>query len=441
MHKITLNSTIGSEFLRNKFQKRKKMELNISESMKNDKHLKQFQHIYNLDCSYCEYITGSSFSPYLKELNCYQCPNITDIGKLSQLEVLNCGLNGDLINILKLDKTKIEDKSIDKLTNLQVLRCENRNISDATISKLKNLVTLDFSFCKTITRISISSLPKLTHLIGTYIEDALLLLLPNLIELRCIRIKGTTLSTLKKLKILDVRLISGKIDNAFKSLTNLEELYANGLKNLTDTTIGHISKTLRKLDCTNCYDVTDKSIILCSNLYDLDCCNSSEISDKSISKLKLKRLFCGRCTRITNDSILKQPDLKILICWHTSISNMSIGSLLKLTSFTFGTINKIIDKTLSKLLNLVNVLVCGGSQLISDISISKLIKLISLGCRNCPNITDKSINKLKNLQKIEYRGCPKISIKSLKTLPYLKSVVPDFLTDEIKQKYYQPLEY
>ena len=177
----------------------------------------------------------------------------------------------------------------------------------------------------------------------------------------------------------------------FRYLTYLDCSHRN---NITDNSLIYLTRLLH-LKCNNV--ISDRSISQLTNLLSLDIRDNTLISDKSLVHLtQLRHLIIGNKTHSTSEASVSQlVSWGLLLNLHSgfdnNITNLSIMKLTKLTKlYLYG--NQQIDNIPSSLRSL------HASQLLTNESISNLINLTHLCCRNNINFTDISLYKFNKLQ-------------------------------------------
>jgi len=157
-------------------------------------------------------------------------------------------------------------------------------------------------------------------------------------------------------------------------IIQLQDYFPNSLKYIT------INKKELELINKNNYQYIRK----------LNCSNSKNITDKDIQHLvQLTKLYCWNCPNITDNSIQHLVQLTILYCWDCpNITDKGIQHLVQLTELDCGSCPNITDNGIKHFVRLTE-LYCGNCPKITDNGIQHLVQLTKLDCGYCPNVTTK----------------------------------------------------
>lgn len=292
-----------------------------------------------------------------------------------------------LIHLDSSFTNKITDESIQHLTNISILNCNNV-FTDWSLMRLTNLVSLDLKDNSLIGDFSLQCLTKLKKLfLSEYshkISDKSIELLTNLtnLHLGCNKVNYITSESINKLTNLTSLNITGNeyIDSI--KLPNLKSLYANQL-------------------------ITDSSV-LCEKITHLHCVDNEKLTDSILYTFpNLIYLSCGYNDNFTDDILYNLPNLTYLNCgFNLRFTDIGLSTLTNLKTLQCGYNSNFTDKSLPYLINLI-FLTCGSNNNFTARGILNLINLEELVCsygRNGVNFTDlKPLKRLKKINGINFR--------------------------------------
>jgi hypothetical protein len=282
------------------------------------------------------------------------------------------------------------------------------------------------------------------------------------------RITGDTISSLTKLRYLELDKLSPSLAGAIKYLTNLQTLSIScprevtvddiyplcSLKELcmygdspitrlripsllslvlkSNQSVGldafHDLKVLRRLDISGCVQITNSHLYSCplwgTNLQWLNINDTRLLTDDLLCKLtNLIGLQLDRCPGITGESF---DTLSNLIQLSLRSNNMlKDGNLAKLTQLTHLTLSdnkKITDKSICVLTNLQTLYCIGGLKVTSK-SLNPLTNLTYLALEKVNYFHDQGFKPLISLKHLSITNSKNISgceLTKLTNLTYLK---------------------
>lgn len=290
---------------------------------------------------------------------------------------------------LDLERENIEDKGLEKLTNLTSLNlAHNSRITNAALTKLSNLKSLNLCTNIKITNEALKKLPNLTHLDLTYnevISNAGILHLTTSLSILNLNanISGYCLTSFTNLTDLSLQR-NWAIDEDLLKLSKLKRLSLS-YTNISDNCLMSLTQ-LTGLQLRSNSFLTSECLKPLRNLSFL-ALHETYFSRLDMSNLtNLTELSISDCLILRNNDLMHLTKLKILdLGLGTLISNEGINYLTQLNQLKISTCN------------------------IGNEGIMNLTNLTSLVIYQNPNITHYGLQKLTNLLKLDVRGRSKIN--------------------------------
>lgn len=155
-------------------------------------------------------------------------------------------------------------------------------------------------------------------------------------------------------------------------------------------------------------------------LSEFNCANICNINDEIFTCIpNVTKLICVGCSRLTNNSIMNLINSNTYGLTHLNCSCCYMKKILTHQK-TYGLKKNCCNNCMPKLSGIainqhinLSVLICAGSNLITDDAFTTLSNLTKLHCQGCNNITGNTFHHLTNLTELDFSGCQNITDETL----------------------------